>query len=389
MRFTIPSLPMQLIAVIGFVFFAGPLLSLGFVEGSYTFSIIFKELLGLILPFMVFFFVLDGILSFKKNAPLVLAIMLGTIFFSNGLVALCSYGIMQIMSPIISCDSGDFALEVAQEVNPFFVFSLPFTINAVHALLSALIIGLIGSFYSLGIDDAVSCGKNIIEWILCRIVIPFLPLYVLGFALKIRYEGMFACLVQQYGGAFVLIIMMQVVCLIIMYLFAFDFDPKKAIQAIRNVLPSYITAFTTMSSVVAIPDSIKAAVKNTRNRPLANVAIPIMANVHLVGASIAIPILAMVTMLIYQGALPTFMQYAWFIFYFCFSMFAVSGIPGGGILVMIPVLKSYLGFTPEMVGIILTIYFLLDSFGTAANVMGDGALVIIVNRILRKLKIVQ
>ena len=81
------------------------------------------------------------------------------------------------------------------------------------------------------------------------------------------------------------------------------------------------------------------------------------------------------------------MQYALFVFYFCTSMFAASGVPGGGILVMIPILKSQLGFTPEMQSIIVTIYMLMDSFGTAANVMGDGALVMMLNSVLKKLKI--
>ena len=68
-------------------------------------------------------------------------------------------------------------------------------------------------------------------------------------------------------------------------------------------------------------------------------------------------------------------------------MLATSGVPGGGIIVMIPILKAILGFTPEMVGVITTLYLLQDSLGTAGNVMGDGALVIIVNKILKKLRI--
>jgi Na+/H+-dicarboxylate symporter len=90
-------------------------------------------------------------------------------------------------------------------------------------------------------------------------------------------------------------------------------------------------------------------------------------------------------MLVFQGILPDFWQYIGFVFYFCITMFAASGVPGGGILVMIPILKSHLGFTPEMVSIVMTIYFLLDSFGTGANVMGDGALVIIVNKIFKRI----
>ena len=114
---------------------------------------------------------------------------------------------------------------------------------------------------------------------------------------------------------------------------------------------------------------------------------PFMANVHLLGDSISTPILALVTMYFFFGTLPPCMQYLYFVLYFGVSMFAVSGVPGGGILVIIPVLISALGFTPDMISIMTTLYLLLDCFGTAANVMGDGALIIMLQRILQKSRI--
>ncbi len=194
-------------------------------------------------------------------------------------------------------------------------------------------------------------------------------------------------MIGQYGGAVLLIISMQIMYLILIYFVASGFHVSRAVHAIKNAIPAYLTAFSTMSSTVTVPVSIKAAEANTGTRGLPAMAMPIMANVHLLGDSIGTPILAMVTMLVFQGVLPGFAQYAGFVFYFCTTMFAVSGIPGGGILVMIPILTSQLGFTPQMISIITTLYFLLDSFGTAANVMGDGALVIIVHKILKKLRI--
>lgn len=389
MKIRMPSLPLQLIGVILSVFFFGKLLPYWFVRISYTFSIIIRELLGVILPFMVFFFVLDGILSFQKKAPVVLSVMLGTIFCSNGIVALFSYGVINLVAPVISCDRSALTIEQLKEVSPLFHIELPFSINAVHALLAAIVIGLCGSFYPLGINNAVGRAKAWIEKLLQMIIIPCLPFYIFGFLLKIRYEEMLVCLFKQYGSIFVLVVVMQTAYLIFLYIVACEFNIKKTIRAMRNTLPSYLTAFSTMSSVIAIPDAIRGAIKNTKNEHLADIAMPIMANAHLLGSSIGIPMLAMVTMLIFQGALPSLIQYAFFVLYFCFSMFAASGIPGGGILVIIPILKSYLGFDAEMVSVLLAIYLLMDSFVTAANIMGDGALVIIVNRILRKFGVTQ
>jgi Na+/H+-dicarboxylate symporter len=165
----------------------------------------------------------------------------------------------------------------------------------------------------------------------------------------------------------------------------FDFSYKKAWRAILNAMPSYLTGFGTMSSVLTIPISIECAIKNGVTRSIAQIALPIMANIHLLGDSVCTPMLTLVTMYLFLGYIPDFNSYVSFVFYFCTALFAVSGIPGGGILVMIPILISHFSFTPEMISVVTTIYFLMDSFGTAANVMGDGALAKGVNNGVQKI----
>jgi len=383
------SLPVQLIAIIIGVILLGGLCNAYTVQVCYTFSLMFKECLALLLPFIVFSFVLGGILSFKKNAPLVLFILLGAIFCSNALVALLSYVVVSNFLPFISCTPGDIGVPVYHEIVPLFTLNLPQVVRSEHAMVVAVVLGL---FFSVVRSKVVEQGvfqlKEVLATLLNYTVIPLLPLYVLGFLLKIRYEGAFVPLMQQYGSAVVLLIALQTLCLIIYYLLATGFSATRALRAIHVALPSYLTAFSTMSSTATVPVSVETAVRNIGNRPLAQMAMPIMANVHLLGDSIGVPVLALTTLFLFQGCLPTFTVFLGFLLYFCTSMFAVSGIPGGGIIVMIPVLKSMLGFTPEMISIITALYLLLDSFGTAANVMGDGALVIMVNKLLRQLKIV-
>lgn len=229
--------------------------------------------------------------------------------------------------------------------------------------------------------------KRLLEHFFNRIFIPLLPFYILGFLLKIHYEGVFSSLLQHYSSTFFLIVAVQILCLALFYFVACGFDRKKMFVAYTNALPSYLTAFSTMSSTATVPVSIKCAYENTKNQALSEMAMPIMANVHLLGDSVGTPILALVTMLLFLGYLPDLFTYIKFLAFFCVSMFAASGIPGGGFLVMIPVLKSQLGFTPEMISIMFTLYVLMDSFGTAANVMGDGALVMILNKILKRFKV--
>ena len=99
------------------------------------------------------------------------------------------------------------------------------------------------------------------------------------------------------------------------------------------------------------------------------------------------PILALTTTMLFWGIVPAFAQYFFFALYLCYTMIAISGVPGSGIFLMIPLLKSQFAFTPEMISVVTALYLLIESFGTAANVFGDGALVIIVNRIIKRLKL--
>lgn len=380
------SLPTRLVIMIAAVFCFGHLVPAPTVKVMYTISLAFKEVLTFLLPFMVFTFVLNGIVSLKRGAPVVLALLMGSIFFSNALFSTTTYCLVRNILSSITGPTDITALAPAAVIEPLAHFELPHLVSSQLALVSAIILGCIISFIPIPLlDKIINLAKWIIEWILMRLFIPLLPIYILGFLLKIQHEGMLTQLLRQYGGAVVIIVTLQVTFLALFYLVASSFRLRKAYEYVMNALPSYITAFSTMSSVATIPVSIVSAEKNTHNRPLADVAMPIMANVHLMGDSVGIPVLVLVTLSIFSGVIPSFSTYLTFVFYFCTSMFAVSGIPGGAIIVMIPILVDLFNFTPDMVSVITTLYLLLDSFETAGNVMGDGALIIIVDKILKRM----
>ncbi len=380
------SLPLQLIAIIAFAVLAGHLLPVGAMRASYTFSLVFKEILGAFLPLIVFSFVIAGVLSFKKNAPLILSLLMGSIVLSNAVVSLFAYGIGRLIVPVLTKNLDLSSCGAVRELVPFFSIKLPPFIASEKALFAALLFGTLLSFFSLPqVERGLLRLKVWVEIILNRLFIPLLPLYVLGFLLQIQYEGVFATLFRSYGSTFVCIVGLHFIYLALYYWVAAHFSKKQATFYFKNAVPSYLTAFSTLSSTATIPVTINSAVKNTGNRALANVAVPIMANVHLVGDGISTPLLALVTMQVFLGFMPDLLTYAIFVGYFCLTMLATSGVPGGGIIVMIPILKSQLGFTPEMISIITTLYLLQDAFGTAGNVTGDGALMIIIDKMLRRL----
>lgn len=379
------SLPVQLLLVIIGVMLFGDFIPLWMTRGFYTGSLVFKEFLSFMLPFIIFSFVITGILSIKRRGPLVLGVLIGSIFISNIIVAMVAYGVIKLALPWIA-SSVRLEQVTVESLSPYFTFKLPQLIRSEYALISAMVLGIFYSYFrSPGFNQVMYSLRAGLEKFLLSIFIPLLPVYVFGFLLKMKYDQVFTSLFQHYTGAFIIIVATQLFYLLFLYALANNFVISATIQSIKHALPSYFTAFGTMSSAMTVPITTQSAIKNTNNKALSHLAVPIMANVHLLGDSIITPILSLMTLLLFNGNMPTFPEFFSFILYFGVAMFAVSGIPGGGILVMVPLLVSLFGFTPAMVSLIISLYLLLDCFGTAANVMGDGALIIIVHKFLKKI----
>lgn len=382
------SLPFQLLLVLIAVIFLGNFFNEFTIQIFYTISLFLKECLGFLLPFIVFAFITTGILSFKKNAPLALGILLLCIITSNAVTAFFSYFIGTIFLPSLTSKIDLTALSTILKIEPLYRITLPTLFKTDQAMLAAITTGISLSFYPYApIKSLVISLKNSIITLVNRIFIPILPLYIFGFLLEINHQGIFFTLIQTYGKTFALIFTMQMIVIFIMYLIAANLNVKKAIRYIKTSIPSYLTAFGTMSSVATIPITVQCAEINTNNKALSAMAIPILANVHLLGSAITTPLLSLATYFVFQGVMPTITIYSTFVLYFCINMLAVSGVPGGGIIIMIPILKSILAFDDTMITIMTTIYLLQESLITATNVMGDGALIIIINKVLKWFKI--
>ena len=381
------GLPLQLLAVVLFVLFFGDIFSSEMVGYFYTASTVFKELLSVLLPFIIFSFVVSGILSLEHKAPIILSILIACIFVSNVIVAILSYLFVRLALPITQCPEGLQALEFERTFQPYISFAIPNVISPKFMLLGSVMLGILLSIKQMPIiEKAIISLKGYVEFVLLRLFIPLLPLYVFGYLLEIKHRGILAELLKHYGNAIVLILCLQALFIGSFFILA-TLSFKKGWQALKNAMPSYLTALSTISSTATIPVTVVCAEKNTGNKSLAEIAVPIMANVHLMGAGINIPILSLATLILFKAAVPSFAHYLTFVFYFCTSMFAVTGIPGAGLIVMIPLLTEYFDFSPIMISVLTALYLLLDALSAATNVMGDGALIIIVNKLLKKLKI--
>ena len=143
--------------------------------------------------------------------------------------------------------------------------------------------------------------------------------------------------------------------------------------SLKNMLPAAIARFGSMSSAAAMPLTILGTEKNVKNREMARSIIPATVNIHLIGDCFAIPIFAFAVMKGFQVAEPSFVNYLLFASFFVLAKFSVAAVPGGGILVMLPILENYLGFQADMLSLITALYILFDPVITCANVLGNGA----------------
>ena len=151
------------------------------------------------------------------------------------------------------------------------------------------------------------------------------------------------------------------------------------------MLPAAIAGFGSMSSAAAMPLTIIGAEKNSKNSDLARSVIPITVNIHLVGDCFAIPIFAFAVMKSFGIAEPSFAAYLTFASFFVLAKFSVAAVPGGGILVMLPILEKYLGFNAEMLSLITALYILFDPVITCANVLGNGGFSQVVEKLSRRI----
>ncbi len=213
--------------------------------------------------------------------------------------------------------------------------------------------------------------------------IPFLPLYVLGFVVKLSRDGQLAGLMHGYANTFLLSCVMIIAYLTFWYYVGSYFNVKKLISSVREMLPAGITGLTTMSSSATMPVTLEATQKNINDREFADFIIPTSVNAHLPGDGISITLTAMALLLMSGHALPTWSVFFVYVIHYCLVKFSAAGVPGGGVLVILPVVREYLGLDETSTTLLATIYILQDPILTSANVMGNGAFAMVAHRLLK------
>jgi Na+/H+-dicarboxylate symporter len=378
------NLPVQLVLCLVVSLFIGPYLSKEVVHYIFSASFLIKDILIFVLPFIIFTYIFDALVGMDKNAPILVVTILLMVFLSNCVAVSVSYGVGQVFFPFLSPMGFGNVGEAKELITPLLNLPLPQIISPDKAMMSGIVIGLLAGFFKVkGAHKVAKTLHRGVTLFLQKAFIPVLPIYVTGFVLKLQYEGSLSVLIHNYAQVFVLSLMLIVTYLGILYYVGSGFRFQKFLEAIKNMLPAGVTGFSTMSSAATMPVTIACTEKNLKNPLFADLIIPSTANIHLLGDALAIPLTGLALIWFKTGALPDLATYAVFTVMFSLTKYSCAGVPGGGVIVILPVLEKYLGMNQELISLMTTIYILQDSIFTSSNVLGNGAFAMIVERVCR------
>lgn len=310
------------------------------------------------------------------------AIAYGSTLFSGFMTYAVTSGIFPQMLASNVSDVAKIGAETP-ELLPYFSIIIPPALDVMTSLVLAFVIGL-GLAYQekstlkLVVDDFQKIIMQVIE----NIIVPLLPLFILGIFASMSFSGKVFSILSVFISIIGVIFALHILLLILQYTIAGILTKKNPFKLLITMMPAYFTALGTQSSAATIPVTLEQTLKNGVSEKIAGFVIPLCATIHLSGSIMKITACAMALMIL-QGVPFDFTLFAGFIFMLGIAMVAAPGVPGGAIMAAVGILQSMLGFTDEMIGLMIALYIAMDSFGTACNVTGDGAIALVVDRITK------
>ena len=350
-----------------------------------TFNSIFSHFLSFLIPLIIVGLVTPAIADIGKGAGKLLLITAliayGDTVFSGFLSYFTSTG---IFPALIDRSQAAQAVATAEDLTPFFTIEIPPLLDVMSALISAFVMGLgISFFESPNLKKAFDEFRDIIVKTIEVALIPILPVYIFSIFLNMSYSGQAWRIINVFIAIIGVIFVMHIFLLVFQYIIAGLISQRNPFKALYTMLPAYFTALGTSSSAATIPVTMAQAKKNGVSDGIAGFVVPLCATIHLSGSAMKITDCA-VALLLMQGGVIEFGSFTGFILMLGVMMVAAPGVPGGAIMAALGVLQSMLGFTAEQQAVMIALYITMDSFGTACNVTGDGAIALVVDRIYAK-----
>lgn len=349
-----------------------------------TFNTIFSEFLGFIIPLIIIGFVAPAIADIGSRAGKMLLATV-TIAYSMTLFAgFSSYFISDTFFPSFISTSSGTTITTDSSLTPYFSITIPSLMNVMTALVLAFTLGLgCAKISSTYLRNTITDFRDIINLVISKVIIPLLPLYIFGIFLNMTISGQVGGILLTFIRIIAVIFAIHIGILIFQYCIASLFNGKNPFKSLLTMLPAYFTALGTQSSAATIPVTLKQTIKIGVNKDVAGFVIPLCATIHMSGSTLKIVACALALMLT-NGINYDFSMFAGFICMLGITIVAAPGVPGGAIMASLGLLSSMLGFSEADNALMIALYIAMDSFGTACNVTGDGAIAQIINKLFSK-----
>ena len=352
-----------------------------------TINSIFSQFLGFAIPLIIVGLVTPAIADIGNKAGKMLLVTVAIAYFSTIFAGLASYLTGAAFFPsMIDSGEGLKSLSESGETLPYFTVTIPPLMGVMTALVLAFMAGLgLAATQHRTLLDAAHGFEQIIVKTINTAIIPVLPVYIFGIFLNMTYIGQVFSILTVFIKIIGIIFAIHIGILVLQFTIAGGFAHKNPFRLLWTMMPAYFTALGTQSSAATIPVTLAQTRKNGVSEDIAGFTVPLCATIHMSGSTLKIVACALALMIM-QGNPYDFWQFFGFICMLGITMVAAPGVPGGAIMASLGLLQSMLGFNQESLALMIALYIAMDSFGTACNVTGDGAIAIIVDRLLGKVK---
>nr|WP_186972764.1 dicarboxylate/amino acid:cation symporter [Bacteroides intestinalis] len=374
----------RIIIAIALGILLGNFLPGGMVRFFITFNGIFSEFLNFSIPLIIVGLVTVAIADIGKGAGKLLLITAliayGATLFSGFLSYFTGVTVFpHLIEPGVPLEE----VSEAQGILPFFSVAIPPLMNVMTALVLAFMLGLgLAQLKNDTLKNAARDFQEIIVRMISAVILPLLPIYIFGIFLNMTHSGQVFSVLMVFIKIIGVIFLLHIFLLVFQYCIAALFVRKNPFKLLGRMMPAYFTALGTQSSAATIPVTLEQTKKNGVSSDIAGFVIPLCATIHLSGSTLKIVACALALMMM-QGIPFDFPLFAGFIFMLGITMVAAPGVPGGAIMASLGILQSMLGFDESAQALMIALYIAMDSFGTACNVTGDGAIALVVDKIYK------
>lgn len=350
-----------------------------------TFNGIFSQLLGFMIPLIIIGLVTAAIGDLGHGAGKMLIATVLISYLDTVIVALGGFGVGSAFFPGIISQAGSPAdLAETASISPYFTISIPAMFDVMTALVFAFAMGLCIANTEMPVMKSFFAEfKTFVARLIEKLVIPLLPLYIFGIFLEMTTTGKVFSVLKVFALIIAVIFALHIIVLIYEFAAAGLVSRKSPFKLLWNMLPAYFTALGTSSSAATIPVTLRQCEANGVREDVAGFTVPLCATIHMPGSAMKITCCAIAVCLM-AGMPVVFGEFLEFILMLGIMMVAAPGVPGGAIMAALAPLSSILGFDAEQQALMIALYIAMDSFGTACNVTGDGAIALIVQRIFKK-----